>query len=135
MRLAVLVVLCGVALAMLPASAPAGDASAARSLTLTRARTSAYSLTRRIGAANGAVYAVAGFCKRASANHVNCWGAIVFDNYDAAAQRISVTKRGSRVSARVFGRVYTGNIGAKPPSSSGGEWAVCGIHQSVCVGS
>jgi hypothetical protein len=135
-RLLVALVLClaGVGTAV-PAAPSAGDASSARALTLTRARTAAYNLARHRGAAAGAVYAVAGFCKRQSTNRVNCWGAVVFANYDAAAQRVAVRKHGSRVTATTFGRLYTGNIGQKPASQSGGEWAVCGIHQSVCVGS
>jgi hypothetical protein len=136
LRLTVAVTLaCATGVSLAPAPAPATNSSAAAALTLTRARTAAYSLARSVGAQEGAVYAVAGFCKRRSSSHVNCWAGIVFANYDAAAQRVSVTRVGRRVRARRFGRIYTGNIGQKQSSQSGGEWAICGIHSSVCIGS
>ena len=122
-------------IAMAPAPATSAEGSAAASLTLTRARTAAYSLARSVGAQEGASYAIAGYCKRRSANHVNCWAAIIFANYDAAAQQVSVTRSRGKVRARKFGRIYTGNIGPKPANESTGEWAVCGIRSSVCVGS
>jgi hypothetical protein len=104
-------------------------------LTRTRAVRAAYRLAQSVGAQQGAVYAIAGFCKRKSSKHVNCWAGIVWSDYSGAAQRVSVTLRGGKVRAQRFGRVYTGQLGQQQSGESGGEWAICGIHSSVCIGS
>ena len=110
------------------------DASAAK-LSKKRAVKAAYKLARRVAKAEGAVYAVAGYCKRRSARRVNCWAGIVWANGYGAAQRVSVVKRGGKVRARRFGRVYRGYVGGRDSGESESEWAVCGIRSSVCVGS
>ncbi len=99
------------------------------------ARQAAYRLARRVGAAEGAVYAVAGYCRRASATRVTCWAGIVWSDYSGAAQKVLVRQVGSKVRAQRVGRVYTGSVGEQSSGQSGGEWAICGIHQSVCIGS
>ena len=112
----------------------AAEAGAA-SLSIKRARTAAYKLTRKIGAREGASYALTGYCKRKSSRRVNCWGAIIFADGTAAAQRIKVVKR-SKVRAAVYGRVLTGNL-TDDGGGGGGtneEWAVC-TPSGQCVGS
>ena len=100
------------------------------------AQRAAFKVAKKAALANGAAVWWAGKCKRRSANKVVCWGAIVYSNYDGAAQKIVVTKRRGRVRARRAGRVYSGNLRDEARGQSGGgEWAVCGIRQSVCVGS
>ena len=112
----------------------AASTAEAAGLSVKRARSAAYALTKRVGTAEGASYAAAGYCKRRSARHVNCWGAIVFSDGTAAAQRIKVVKR-RRVKAARYGRVYTGTV---TDSGGGGgandEWAVC-TSGGFCVGS
>ena len=111
-----------------------GTASAAK-LSKKRAVKAAYKLARRVARREGAVYAVAGYCKRRSARRFNCWAGIIYANYYGAAQRVSVVKRGGKVRARRFGRIHRGYVGERESGESGGEWAVCGIRSSVCVGS
>jgi hypothetical protein len=125
---------CALVVLLVGALVAPGVASA-RTLSLNRARLAAYHVARSVGAQEGAVYAIAGYCKRHSAVHVNCWAAIIFDDYTGAAQQVSVTLRGGKVHPRRFGRVYTGSVGQQSSSQSGGEWAICGIHSSVCIGS
>lgn len=130
-RLAVLLTCAG-----LLAAFGAAEAAPAKVLTKARATRAAYQLAQQIGYAEGAVYAVAGYCKRRSAYRFTCWAGIVWSDYSGAAQRVAVRMRGKRVTATRFGRVYTGNLGGGQESGqSGGEWAICGIHQSVCIGS
>lgn len=104
-------------------------------LTKKRAVRAAYRLAQSVGAQEGAVYAIAGYCKRKSAKHINCWAGIVWSDYSGAAQRVTVTLRGGKVRAQRFGRVYTGQLDQQDSGESGGEWAICGIHSSVCIGS
>jgi hypothetical protein len=119
------------------AAMPATEAASAHRLSIKRARKAAYGLARRVGGQQGAVYAVAGFCKRQTKHRVNCWAGIVFSDYYGAAQKVKVTiRRGStKAHAKRYGTVLTGYVGQQQSGQSGGEWAICGIHQSVCIGS
>ncbi len=112
----------------------AGEASAAK-LSKKRATKAAYAVAQKVGAAEGAAYAFAGYCKRRSSRKVICWAAIVWSNRYGAAQRVSVVREGGKVRARRFGKIYRGYVGGRRSGQSGGEWAVCGIRSSVCVGS
>jgi hypothetical protein len=95
----------------------------------------AFRLTARVGKGGGAALWWAGLCKR-SGRGFTCWGAVVDGNGDGAAQRIRVKRKSGKTVAKRFGRIYYGNVSDEAQQhSSGGEWAVCGIHQSVCVGS
>ena len=67
---------------------PGPGVASARKLSVGRARTAAYHLAVRVGRKAGAVYAVAGYCKRKSRTRVNCWAGIIFSNYYGAAQRV-----------------------------------------------
>jgi hypothetical protein len=126
-------VACLLALGLLLGTA-AADANAA-SLSVKRARTAAYKLTRKIGAREGASYALAGYCKRKSSRRVNCWGAIIFGDGSAVAQRIKVVRR-RKVRASVYGRVLSGNLTDDGGGGGGAneEWAVC-TPSGQCVGS
>jgi hypothetical protein len=112
------------------------DASAA-TLSKRRAERAAFRLAKKVGQEGGAVVWWAGHCKRKSARKFVCWGAVVDGNYDGAAQKIKVTLRRGKAKARRVGKIYYGNVGEEyqQHSGNGGEWAVCGIRQSVCVGS
>ena len=114
---------------------PVATPASAKVLSKKRAAKAAYRLARKVGRREGAVYAIAGFCKRRSAHRVECWAGIVFSNYYGAAQRVRVTLRHGKTHAKRHGRVYKGYVGQQEQSESGGEWAICGIHQSVCIGS
>ena len=116
-------------------TATAPEALGSDVLTGKRAVRAAYKLARSVGEQQGAVYAIAGYCKRKSAKHINCWAGIVWSDYSGAAQRVSVTLRDGKVRAQRFGRVYTGQLDEQESGESGGEWAICGIHSSVCIGS
>lgn len=48
----------------------AGEAAASSRLSITRARQAAYTLTRQVGTAEGASYALTGYCVRKSARRV-----------------------------------------------------------------
>src|SRR3954451_17605623 len=114
---------------------PGPGVASARKLSVGRARTAAYHLAVRVGRKAGAVYAVAGYCKRKSRTRVNCWAGIIFSNYYGAAQRVRVTQRGRKVRAVKYGHVYKGYVGSRSSGQSSSEWAICGIHSSVCIGS
>jgi hypothetical protein len=119
----------------LSAASPVVNDASAKTLSKKRAAKAAYRLARRVGAKAGAVYAIAGYCKRRSAHRVNCWAGIIWSDYSGAAQRVSVVLRGGKTHARRYGRVYRGSVGNRRSGQSGGEWAICGIHSSVCIGS
>jgi hypothetical protein len=123
-----------IAAAMLTAATV--DASAA-TLSKRRAEKAAFRLVKKVGQQGGAVVWWAGHCKRKSARKFACWGAVVDGNYDGAAQKIRVTFRHGKVKARRVGKIYYGNVSEEYQQHSGkrGEWAVCGIRQSVCIGS
>jgi hypothetical protein len=112
------------------------NASAA-TLSKHRAEKAAFRLVKKVGKEGGAAVWWAGRCKRKSARKFVCWGAVVDNNYDGAAQKIRVTLRRGKVKAKRVGKIYYGNVADEYQQHSGnsGEWAVCGIHQSVCVGS
>jgi hypothetical protein len=114
---------------------PGPGIASAQSLSKQRAVRAAYRLAQRVGRQVGAVYAVAGYCKRKSRNRVDCWAGIILPNRYGAAQRVRVTLSRGRINARKYGRVYKGYVGEKSSSQSGSEWAICGIHSSVCIGS
>jgi hypothetical protein len=62
---------------------------------------------------------------------------VVYPTYEGCAQKIAVTL-GSRVTAKRSGKTYCGDLSQEAQQNSGsgsGEWAVCGIRSSVCVGS
>jgi hypothetical protein len=114
----------------------AGADVASAALGKKTAERAAFKVAKRAALANGAAVWWAGRCKRRSANKFVCWAAIVYENYDGAAQRVLVKRSGGGVRARRYGRVYTGNLRDDAQGrTNGGEWAVCGIRQSVCVGS
>jgi hypothetical protein len=110
------------------------DVASAHKLSIKRARKAAYKVTRKVGEQRGAVYALAGYCKRKSKHRVNCWGAIVFADGGAAAQRIKVKLRGHKAKARRYGKVFTGTITGDAGSGGSDEWAVC-TPDGACVGS
>ena len=124
-----------IALACLaPAALPVAGASA-HTLSKKRALKKAYALARDVGTQEGAVYAIAGYCKRQTEHRVNCWAGIIFADYTGAAQRVKVALKGGRARAKRYGTVYTGDVGRRPSGQSGQEWAICGIRSSVCIGS
>jgi hypothetical protein len=118
--------------------AAAAEVASAHVLGRKQARKAAFGLARQVAQSEGAAVWWAGKCRRKGPHHVVCWGAIVFRNYDGAAQRISVRSRGhsGNLTVRRSGQVYTGNLRQEARGQSGGgEWAVCGIRSSVCIGS
>jgi hypothetical protein len=122
------------------AAVPAADVASAHKLSRKRAVKAAYKLTNKLAVQDGAQYAFAGRCKRLSAHRFRCWGAIVWTDYNGydyygAAERIRVRLKGGKVRARRYGHVYSGPIGDTGASTGSSEWAICGIHQSVCIGS
>ena len=123
------VALAGALFAALPLQA------SAHNLSKKTARAKAYRLARQVGTKEGAVYAIAGFCKRKSAHRVDCWAGIIWSDLTGAAQRVKVVLSGGKVHARRYGTVYSGSVGERQSGQSGGEWAICGIHSSVCIGS
>jgi hypothetical protein len=113
----------------------AGAEVASAGLSKKGANRAAFKLAERVGKKGGAALWWAGLCKRKS-GAFTCWGAVVDFNGDGAAQRIRVKRKGGKTVAKRFGRTFYGNVSDEAQQhSSGGEWAVCGIHQSVCVGS
>jgi hypothetical protein len=113
----------------------AGADVASAGLSKKAANRAAFKLAERVGRQGGAALWWAGLCKP-SRGGFTCWAAVVAYNGDGAAQRIRVKRKGRRIAAKRFGRIYYGNVSDQAQQhSSGGEWAVCGIHQSVCVGS
>ena len=122
-------------LACLAVVAALPGAASAHTLSKKRAAKAAYGLARSVGAREGAVYAVAGYCKRKSAHRVDCWAGIIWGDLSGAAQRVKVVLRGRKVRAARYGTVYQGSVGERDSGQSGGEWAICGIRQSVCIGS
>ena len=113
-----------------------GAEAASAALGKKTAQRAAFKVAKKAALSEGAVLWWAGRCKRRSANRLVCWAAIVYGNYDGAAQKVVVTKRSGRVRARRSGRIYTGNLREEAQGhSGGGEWAVCGIRSSVCIGS
>jgi hypothetical protein len=116
-------------------AALAGAEVASAGLSKKAANRAAFKLAERVGRQGGAALWWAGLCKRRGTGFT-CWAAVVAANGDGAAQRIRVKRKGGRTTAKRFGRIYYGNVSDEAQQhSSGGEWAVCGIHQSVCVGS
>jgi hypothetical protein len=113
----------------------AGADVASAGLSKRTANRAAFKLAERVGKKGGAALWWAGLCKRRRAGYT-CWAAVVDFNGNGAAQAIRVTRRHGRTRARRVGKIYYGNVSDEAQQhSSGGEWAVCGIHQSVCVGS
>ena len=113
----------------------AGADVASAGLSKKAANRAAFKLAERVGRQGGAALWWAGLCKRAGSGFT-CWAAVVAANGDGAAQRIRVKRKAGRIVAKRFGRTYYGNVSDEAQQhSGGGEWAVCGIHQSVCVGS
>src|SRR4051794_31355019 len=113
----------------------AGADVASASLGKKAANRAAFKLAAKVGREGGAVLWWAGLCKHRGGGFT-CWAAVVDSNGDGAAQRIRVKRKRGKTVAKRFGRIYYGNVSDEAQQhSSGGEWAVCGIHQSVCVGS
>ena len=113
----------------------AGADVASAGLSKRTANRAAFNLAARVGKKGGAALWWAGLCKHRGAGYT-CWAAVVDYNGDGAAQRIRVKRKRGKTVARRFGKIYYGNVSDEAQQhSSGGEWAVCGIHQSVCVGS
>jgi hypothetical protein len=113
----------------------AGADVASAGLSKRSANRAAFKLAERVGRQGGAALWWAGLCKR-SRGGFTCWAAVVNFAGDGAVQGVRVTRKHGRTVAKRFGRIYYGNVSDEAQQhSSGGEWAVCGIHQSVCVGS
>ena len=109
--------------------------ASAHTLSKRRAAKAAYALAQRVGASEDAAYAIAGYCKRRSAHRVDCWAGIIWSDYSGAAQRVKVVLRAGKARASRYGTIYRGNVGERSSGESGGEWAICGIRSSVCIGS
>jgi hypothetical protein len=121
----------------LAASLAATDVASAK-LSKGSAERATYRLAKRVGQQGGAVLWAAGYCKRKSADRVVCWGAVVYPDYEGCAQQVSVRKSGAQLSARRVGRRYCGDVSDEAEQNSGsrsGDWAICGIRSSVCIGS
>ena len=115
-----------------------GADMASAALSKKSAQRAAFKVAKQAGQSSGAVLWWAGKCKRRSANHVVCWGAVVYASYEGCAQKIAVRRSGGRTRARRSGRTYCGDLSEEAQQNSGsssGEWAVCGIRSSVCIGS
>ena len=122
---------------LLAASLAVSDVAAAK-VSTGAAKKAAYGVAKRVGERDGAVFAVAGHCSRKSSDHVVCWGAVVYPDNSGCAQQVSVKRRRGKLSARRSGRSYCGDLSEEAEQNSGSsnnEWAICGIRQSVCVGS
>jgi hypothetical protein len=122
---------------VLVASLAASDVASAK-ISKGAAERAAYRLAKKVGQQGGAVLWTAGHCSRSSANHVVCWGAVVYPDYEGCAQKVSVRRSGGKLSARRVGRRYCGDVSDEAEQNSGsqsGEWAICGIRSSVCIGS
>jgi hypothetical protein len=122
---------------VLAASLAVGDVASAK-VSKGSAERAAYRLAKKLGQQSGAVLWAAGHCKRKGANHVVCWGAVVYPDYEGCAQQVSVRRSGGKLSARRVGRRYCGDVSDEAEQNSGsgsGDWAICGIRQSVCIGS
>jgi hypothetical protein len=113
----------------------AGADVASAGLSRSGANRAAFKLAERVGKQGGAALWWAGLCRHRGSGFT-CWAAVVDYNGDGAAQAIRVKRRHGKTVATRVGRIYYGNVSDEAQQhSSGGEWAVCGIHQSVCVGS
>ena len=116
----------------------AADSAMAAGLSKKSAQRAAFKVAKQVGQSGGAALWWAGKCKRRSSNHVVCWGAVVYPSYEGCAQKISVRRSGGRIRAKRSGRTYCADLSEEAQQNSGsgsGEWAVCGIRSSVCVGS
>ena len=122
---------------VLAATLGASDVASAK-LSTGAAKRAAYRVAKKVGEQRGAVFAVAGYCDRKSANRVVCWGAVVYPDNQGCAQQVSVRRARGRTRAARVGRSYCGDLSDEAERNSGSgsnEWAICGIRQSVCVGS
>jgi hypothetical protein len=122
---------------VLAASLSASDVASAK-LSTGSAKRVAYRVAKKVGDARGAVFAVAGYCKRSSANHVVCWAAVVYPDNEGCAQKVSVRRSRGELKARRVGKSYCGDLSDESEQNAGrpsNEWAICGIRSSVCIGS
>ena len=94
-------------------------------------------VAKRAAIQTGGVYWFAGACKSKSARKVVCWGGVAYSNGTGCVQQVVVRKRGHAVTANRHGRVYCGRLpgsgGGGGGSGSSGDYAICAIHQSVCI--
>jgi hypothetical protein len=122
---------------VLAASFSAADVASAK-VSKGAAERAAYRLAKKLGQQSGAVLWTAGYCARKSSNHLICWGAVVYPDYEGCAQKVSVRRSGGKLSAARVGRRYCGDVSREAEQNSGSgssEWAICGIRSSVCIGS
>lgn len=118
--------------------------AAAHKISKKSAERSAFRVAKSVARQTGASLWYAGVCRRAKAHRVNCWAAVVYDDYEGCAQRVRVTTKGHsrKLRAKRVGKIYCADLseefeenGGGSSSGSGGEWAICGIRSSVCIGS
>ena len=127
-----------VASVCLLAGAVAASSASAAGLSKKSAQRAAFKVAKKAGQGSGAVLWWAGKCKRRSSAHVVCWGAVVYPSYEGCAQKISVRRSAGRTRARRSGRTYCEDLSQEAQQQSGGgsgDWAICGIRSSVCIGS
>ena len=119
----------------------AAGSAAAHTLPPNGALTKTGQIARARGLATGANQYYAFGCQRRSAHIVDCIGAIVFPDGSGCAQvvRNSYTSaRTKTVTGKLIGQPLCGstedqNYPQPSGSGSGGETAICAIHQSVCI--
>jgi len=120
------------------------------------AEKAAFKTVAKVAQANGAVLWYAGYCERTSKHALGCWGAAIIPDYANGAyygclQAVAVKAAGHkgkkrRVKARMTGEPLcedlteeyeqnSGGGGSGSGSGDSGEWAICGIKSSVCIGS
>lgn len=117
------------------------------------AEKAAFKIVEKAGQANGAILWYAGYCQRASKHAVDCWGAVIIPDYVngvyyGCVQAVAVKAAGHKGKKRKPKAKLTGepicedlteeyeqNSGGGSGSGDSGEWAICGIKSSVCIGS
>ena len=113
--------------------------AAAHTITPKAALTKTGQIARARGLATGANQYYAFGCQRRSAHTVDCIGAIVFPDGSGCAQVVRTSYASDKAKAlggRLIGQPLCGapdEPNYPEPSGSGGETAICAIHQSVCI--
>ena len=119
----------------------ASGSAGAHTLPPNGALTKTGQIARARGLATGANQYYAFGCQRRSAHIVDCIGAIVFPNGSGCAQVVRASYASSTtktVNGKLIGQPLCGsteeqNYPQPAGSGSGGETAICAIHQSVCI--
>jgi hypothetical protein len=98
------------------------------------------SIARAKGLQAGASNYYAFGCQRRTAQIVDCIGVIAFADGSGCGQVVRVSYAKSKAAAgRLIGQPLCGSTGdgsvpaPSDSSGSGGETAICAIHQSVCI--